>query len=211
MASNWYRYGSSDPEDFHGDYLGHQSNRGSQNQGYRHERWKPSTYCWMITASFMVLIITTTIIMVGMQTSSSQGSLSTTDSPYSAEAFLKFPLAASGTPCAATGQISLKVSNEYGTYAGSYPWMNATTHLIEPYKVTTLELSGFSSCADSVFVWTVTGSTLKTHTGNALTVESTAPIAEMTLTLSGTFILSVGTRSSSGKLTKVCQATLFSR
>lgn len=56
--------------------------------------------------------------------------------------------------------LTLTASNEYGAFLGPYPWMTEVvgTQLVEPYKNTTLTLSG--SAVDSgllIFKWDITG------------------------------------------------------
>ena len=56
--------------------------------------------------------------------------------------------------------LTMTASNEYGIFLGPYPWMTQTvgTQLVEPYKNTTLTLSG-SSVASGLYVfsWNITG------------------------------------------------------
>jgi hypothetical protein len=66
----------------------------------------------------------------------------------------------SSADAAATSAMNLIASNEYGTFKAPYPWMTDVpgTQLVEPYKTTTLTLTG--TAVDSglySFAWIIEG------------------------------------------------------
>lgn len=56
--------------------------------------------------------------------------------------------------------LTMTASNEYGVFLGPYPWMTQIvgTQLVEPFKNTTLSLSGSSVASGLyIFTWDITG------------------------------------------------------
>lgn len=68
-----------------------------------------------------------------------------------------YTIGAKVTTLVTDSQIGVTASNEYGIYNGPYPWLaTAASQLVEPYKVTTLSVTGIDT-ADSSFYykWTL--------------------------------------------------------
>jgi hypothetical protein len=73
--------------------------------------------------------------------------------------FRKFPRT-TATLSADITQVLITASNEYGVFSGPYPWMAdvAGTQLVEPYKDTTLTLSGtYVDAGIYTFNWIIDG------------------------------------------------------
>ena len=63
-----------------------------------------------------------------------------------------FQSAAKLTKLDADAQIRITASNEYGIYNGPYPWLaNVGSLLVEPYKLTTLSMTGMDSADSSIY------------------------------------------------------------
>lgn len=78
---------------------------------------------------------------------------------FASVSFYSIP-ATSDILSAAQGSLLITATNEYGQFTAPYPWMNDVygTQLIEPYKATTLTLSGtYIDNADYSYVWVIEG------------------------------------------------------
>ena len=63
-----------------------------------------------------------------------------------------FQFSAKITTLTTDSQIGIIASNEYGVYNGPYPWLaSAGSQLVEPYKLTTLSVTGMDSADSSVY------------------------------------------------------------
>ena len=68
-----------------------------------------------------------------------------------------YTIGAKVTTLVTDSQIGVTASNEYGIYNGPYPWLaTAASQLVEPYKVTTLSVTGMDTADSSVYYkWTL--------------------------------------------------------
>lgn len=74
--------------------------------------------------------------------------------PISSKAY---KIGAKVTTLVTDSQIGVTASNEYGIYNGPYPWLaTAASQLVEPYKVTTLSVTGMDTADLGVYYkWTL--------------------------------------------------------
>lgn len=84
-------------------------------------------------------------------------------------------------------EIILTASNEYGVYSQPYTWLQEGS-LVEPYKTTTLTLSGGSIGSNS-YTWTISSSSVSDFADQVYT--STEPTIDIKLTKTGTYTLTV--------------------
>jgi len=102
---------------------------------------------------------------------------------------------------ATSDEIYITATNEYGQFTAPYPWMNdvAGTQLIEPYRETTLTLTGtYAESEGYSFVWVIEG--LDT------TLEGTSPT--LTLTDVGKYTVNVHAYNADGDY-QATYSTLF--
>lgn len=65
----------------------------------------------------------------------------------------------------AYSQIGITASNEYGIFAAPYPWLaGGGSQIVEPYKVTTLSVTGMESADSTVhYQWTLPANLTKVN------------------------------------------------
>ena len=129
----------------------HQHNSDAVTEESKKEKisgyWRPFILIPVVT--FIVLTLFAVIPKPSFYDSTVSNSLTTHVSSY-----------VSSSDSASISVINLIASNEYGTFKAPYPWMTDVpgTQLVEPYKTTTLTLTG--TAVDSglySFKWIIEG------------------------------------------------------
>ena len=102
----------------------------------------------IVSISFIALLL------VGFNFSSS------TTTPHGKETLSLKSLKVETTMTVTPSILTMTASNEYGVFLGPYPWMTQIvgTQLVEPFKNTTLSLSGSSVASGLyIFTWDIAG------------------------------------------------------
>lgn len=105
----------------------------------------------------------------------------------------------------AYSQIGIAASNEYGLYAAPYPWLaRFGSQIVEPYKVTTLSVTGMESADSTVhYQWTLPANLTKVN------VNSRGNQCNITATEVGKYYIKVEAFDVSDSLVASFSATLI--
>jgi hypothetical protein len=162
---------------------------------------KKQSRAWVVaSASCVLLALSGVFATVGMK-QRGRGNTKVVDIVPVSESALTLDGCSFSTP-------SLRASNEYGVFAGEYPWLeDGYTHLVEPYKESTLTLSGVT-CDGYTYMW----EGVDEDGEPAFAIEGDKLSQTLTLEQSGIYTLTVTAKDpSSGQTGVVYTGTVVSK